>query len=225
MLGKTFTRLNFEVDTFEVVPADRVDDPYFDVEFPDPAGYDVIVPLGARWAVYDERLAQAWVGSEIKLIQQALDLGIGVLGVCFGGQLVAASLGGSVERSDFPEIGWRDVHSNNSTLVPAGPWFQWHFDRWVLPPAVTEIARNDCASQAFVKGTAMALQFHPELDQRVLDVWIAEDRNGDAEQLGVSAEALRARTATEIDDATRRLGLLVRGFIDNVVRNNAPTGS
>jgi GMP synthase-like glutamine amidotransferase len=145
-----------------------------------------------------------------------VDLGVGVLGVCFGGQLVAAALGGGVERSDSPEIGWCDVHSSNSTLVPAGPWFQWHFDRWSLPPNATEIARNDCASQAFIQGSAMAVQFHPELDQQVLDVWIAEDRDGDAERLGLSAEALRARTVVEIADARRRLGLLVRGFLETV---------
>ena len=38
-----------------------------------------------------------------------------------------------------------------------------------------EIARNDSASQAFVKGRAMGLQFHPELDHDLLELWITDD--------------------------------------------------
>ena len=66
LLGETFTELGFDVDTFEVVPADRPDDPVVEVSFPDPTRYDVIVPLGSRWAVYDERLA--WVADEIATV-------------------------------------------------------------------------------------------------------------------------------------------------------------
>jgi len=32
---------------------------------PDPLNYDVVVPLGARWAVYDERLQETWVADEM----------------------------------------------------------------------------------------------------------------------------------------------------------------
>ena len=128
LLGETFTELGFDVDTFEVVPAHTPDDPVVEVSFPDPTGYDVIVPLGSRWAVYDERLP--WVADEIDTVRRAVDAGLGVLGVCFGGQLVATALGGSVQRSDAPEVGWHHVRSSDHDLVPEGPWFQWHFDRF-----------------------------------------------------------------------------------------------
>ena len=67
LLGEAFTECGYDVDTFEVVPADRVDDPAGDVTFPDPTGYDVIVPLGARWPVYDEALRRTWVGAEMQM--------------------------------------------------------------------------------------------------------------------------------------------------------------
>ncbi len=218
LLGETFTELGFAVSTFETVPADRVDEPTFDVTLPDPTHYDIIVPLGARWSVYDERLEQSWLHSEIEMVQQGLAAGVGVLGVCFGGQLLASALGGSVQRSNAPEIGWHDVDSTDPDLIPSGPWFQWHFDRWTLPPRATEIARNDRASQAFVHGRAMAVQFHPELDNELLESWIADDTDGAALELGLSHDDLRERTAVELDDAARRLRLLVRGFLDNVAR-------
>ncbi|HKV20876.1 MAG TPA: type 1 glutamine amidotransferase, partial [Mycobacterium sp.] len=56
LLGEAFTECGYDVATFGVVPAERVDDPAGDVVFPDPTRYDVIVPLGARWPVYDEAL-------------------------------------------------------------------------------------------------------------------------------------------------------------------------
>lgn len=220
LLGETFTKLGFDVDTFEVVPAERASDPVLDVTFPDPTRYDVIVPLGSRWAVYDERLP--WVAGEIDTVQRAVDAGVGVLGVCFGGQLVATALGGSVQRSTDPEVGWHQVRSTDPDLVPDdGPWFQWHFDRFTPPPGATLVAENDRAAQAFIHGRAMGLQFHPELDHKLLELWIDDDRTrsggaSDLAQLGLTADDLRAHTTTHVDDAARRLRLLVRGFLDKV---------
>jgi hypothetical protein len=51
LLGDAFTECGYDVVTFSVVPAERVNDPAGEVTFPDPTGYDVIVPLGARWPV------------------------------------------------------------------------------------------------------------------------------------------------------------------------------
>ena len=56
LLGEAFTDHGFDVEAFEVVPAERAYHPAGEVTFPDPAEYDVIVPLGAAWPVYDEAL-------------------------------------------------------------------------------------------------------------------------------------------------------------------------
>ncbi len=211
LLGEVFAESGFEVHTFDVVPPNRPDDPVLDVSFPDPLDYDAIVPLGARWAVYDDRVP--WVGEEIAMVRRALDSGVGVLGVCFGGQLLASALGGTVTLSLQPEIGWTEVVSDYPALVPPGPWFQWHFDRITTPPAAVEVARNANATQAFVQGRALGLQFHPEVDAALVDQWIDEDAGVDLARLGVSAEAVRARTTEVADDAARRLRLLVVGFV------------
>jgi len=211
LLGDAFAEAGFDISTFDVVGGERSADPVRDVTFPDPTGYDVIVPLGARWSVYDERLT--WIAGEMDMVRSAVATGVGVLGVCFGGQLVATALGGTVARSPEPEIGWRAVHSSDPSLVPDGPWFQWHFDRFTLPPGAIEVARNDCATQAFVKGTAMGLQFHPEVDAGLQERWINEDVDGEIARLGLLPGDVRARGAAELDDAARRLRLLVRGFL------------
>lgn len=206
LLGEVFDEYGFGVSTFDVSRFDLAA-----AAFPDPAGYDVIVPLGARWAAYDDSLP--WIGAEMDMMRRALDCGAGVLGVCFGGQLLARALGGTVARSPRPEIGWHEVQSTRTDLVPDGPWFQWHFDRLTPPPGAVEVARNDCATQAFLHGRALGLQFHPEVDATLVERWITEDTDGDLPRLGIPIPVLRARTAAEVDDAARRLRLLVGGFL------------
>ena len=223
LLGEAFAEQGFDIDTFEVVPAERIDDPALDVTFPDPTGYDVIVPLGARWPVYDDALRDTWVGSEAQLVRDAADAGVPLLGVCFGGQLLAQAFGGTVARSTVPEIGWYDVESDNTELVPGGRWFQWHFDRWTLPPGAKEIARTTSSSQAFVLGRALALQFHPEIDTALLELWLADDRDGEVVDAGLSHDELRKHTTELADDAATRIRALVRGFLTHVARRPCPS--
>jgi GMP synthase-like glutamine amidotransferase len=223
LLGDAFARQGFDVDTFTVVPADRVHTPACDVTFPDPGAYDVIVPLGARWPVYDDALRRTWVGAELRMLRDAATAGVALLGVCFGGQLIAEAFGGSVARSPVPEIGWYEVATRDPALVPGGAWFQWHFDRWTLPPGATEIARTDAASQAFVVGRALALQFHPELDYHLLESWLADDRDGDVVGIGRTHDELRLRTRELVDDAAARVETLVSGFVSRIVRQPCPS--
>lgn len=223
MLGEAFDECGYEIATFDVVPSDRVDSPDVEVTFPDPRDYDVIVPLGARWPVYDETLRRGWVGAEMAMLRDAATAGVATLGVCFGGQLIAQAFGGSVARSDIPEIGWYDVQTDDDALIPAGRWFQWHFDRWTVPPGATEIARTANSSQAFVLGRALALQFHPELDEALLELWLDVDRDGDVESLGLTADRLREATRDMRPDAAARIRRLVRGFSEKVLAQPCPS--
>ncbi|RDH75915.1 type 1 glutamine amidotransferase [Mycolicibacterium moriokaense] len=223
LLGEAFAECGYDIATFEVVPAERIDDPAGHVTFPDPTRYDAIVPLGARWPVYDDALRQTWVGAEMQMLRDAADAGVPTLGVCFGGQLLAQAFGGSVARSAKPEIGWHDVTSDDDTVVPGGRWFQWHFDAWTLPPGAVEIARTANASQAFVLGRALGLQFHPELDHRLLEGWLGDDVNGEVAGMGLTHDELRSTTTDFIDSAALRIRDLVRGFLSCVASQPCPS--
>ena len=213
MLGDAFTECGYDVATFEVVTADRVADPAFDVTLPDPRGYDAVVPLGSRWSVTS---GLDWIATEVAMLRDAQAAGVPMLGVCFGGQLLAHALGGSVDRSPAPEIGWYEVDSSRADLVPAGPWFQWHFDRFDVPADATEIARNGNASQAFVQGRTMGLQFHPELDEELLELWLAGSGRDEIAELSLTADQLRSATTGLIGDARTRVHALVRAFVEKV---------
>ncbi len=223
LLGEAFTDRGFDVDTFDVVPAERISSPVVEVSFPEPGGYDVIVPLGARWPVYDQALKASWVGAEMQWVRDAAAAGSALLGVCFGGQLLAQAFGGAVGRSPHPEIGWYEVSSDRPDIVPAGLWFQWHFDRWTVPPGATELARTSAASQAFVLGRSLALQFHPEVDAALLNGWIAGDDDGEIAATGLDPDELLTRTTELAADAAPRVQKMVDGFLTHVAGQSLPS--
>jgi GMP synthase-like glutamine amidotransferase len=223
LLGEAFTEKGYDVEVFEVVPADRSEHPAGEVTFPDPRGYDAIVPMGARWAVYDETLRDTWVGTEMAMMRDAAEAGVPLLGVCFGGQLLAQAFGGTVERSPDPEIGWYDFDSDDPGLLPGGPWFEWHFDRFTVPPGAVEIARTPGAPQAFVLGRTLGLQFHPELDRPLLERWLTGDSANEVAGLGRTLDGLRSQTDELVDDAARRIRALVHGFLTRVARQPCPS--
>src|SRR5204862_7707765 len=93
--------------------------------------YDLLISLGAEYAAYNESLTS--IETEAELMRKAADADIPILGICFGGQLLARALGGSVQPARKPEIGWRKLRSHAPELVPTGPWFEWHFDCFTPP--------------------------------------------------------------------------------------------
>ena len=139
-----------------------------------------------------------------------------VFGICFGGQLLARAHGGTVARAPRPEIGWTPIWSQDVGLVGSGPWFQFHYDRWQVPPGAREIARSTRASQAFVLRRNLAVQFHPELTAATLQGWLELDGRGLVEADGQDADILFQHTLAEGEDAARRAHALVDAFLDRV---------
>ena len=89
-------------------------------------GYDVLVILGSKSAVYDIDIEAAWFGRELGLIADASRLEIPIFGICFGAQALCQFHGGVVEPSHEPEIGWYEVQARNGSPIAPGPWFEFH---------------------------------------------------------------------------------------------------
>ncbi len=221
-VADAFTDLGYDVAELLVVPPERFADPGVTVAFPDPAAFDAIVPMGAPWSVYDEATIGSWVGGEIAFLRAALAAGVPVLGICFGGQALAAALGGHVLPASEPEIGWRLLSTERPGLVEPGPWFQWHSDRWQLPPGVTAFARTPVAGQAFVAGRALGLQFHPELTPATLDGWLGNGGDAALARLGINVDLLAEQTRLLAAAAERRAHVLVHRFVQQVAVSPEP---
>ena len=113
-------------------------------------------------------------------------------------------------------MGWTTIESDDPDLVGPGPWFQFHQDRWQLPPGARELAKTGVASQAFVLGRSLGLQFHPELTPSILQAWLD---SGDRDYLlahDVDPDELMVRTVAEADAARERAELLLDRFLDRI---------
>ena len=220
-MGDAFAALGWDEFELTVVPEARFQSPDVPAFFPSADLSDAIVLFGAAWSVYDTDTIGTWVGDEIAFARSAVSLGVPVLGICFGGQLLAAALGGSVTAAATPEIGWIPVSEDPSGLIDPGPWFSWHFDRFTTPPTAAVLSRTAAADQAFCAGRSLGLQFHPEVNEEVLDTWLRVGGYDQLAGLDIDAESLLAQTRTLTDAAAARTFELVRRFVTDVARRPA----
>jgi GMP synthase-like glutamine amidotransferase len=222
-VAERFAERGYDSVLHLVVPPERFHDPGVETEFPDFTGFDAVVLMGAPWSVSADAVA-SWVHPEREQIRRADEAGVPILGICFGGQLLAAVFGGAVGVSPQPEIGWTEVASDDEAVVPSGRWFQWHYDRWQVPPGAREIARNAASSQAFVLRRNLAVQFHPELSSTMLAGWLDNGGRAETTAAGVDAGELLAATRIAESEAHARSARLVDGFLDHVVAGSLPLG-
>jgi GMP synthase-like glutamine amidotransferase len=222
-VGERLLDRGFELVVHQVVREDRFLSPNVEIEFPDPTDFDAILPMGAPWSVYDHEAIGTWVPAELTMLRDAHQHEVPVLGICFGGQMLAAAHGGSVARSAAPEIGWVNVDSDDESLVPSGTWFQWHYDQWQLPIHAHEVARNANSSQAFVLGRNLAVQFHPEMTSEILTSWIATGGAAEVDQFGMELETLVRQTAESDVSNRERAHRLVDQFLARMIVQPEPS--
>ena len=156
------TRRNFRRE----VPATLVAFHVAGGDLPPHRDFDGLIVTGSASGVYEDeeriRETEAWV-------QAAIDDGLPAMGVCFGHQLLAQALGGTVEDMGEYELGYREIKRAEDDLFRGIDEeflaFTTHSDRVVeLPPGATQLAANDFGIQGFRKGSTVGVQFHPEYD-------------------------------------------------------------
>jgi GMP synthase-like glutamine amidotransferase len=179
----------------------------------DPTQYDMLVSLGSEFAAFDDTVP--WIEREKRLLERAAQDEVPVLGICFGGQLLARVLGGRSFRGEQAEIGWLPVRTREPSLVAEGPWFQWHFDTFTVPPGAMLLADSPAGPQAYTAGRSLGLQFHPEVTPQIMDSWVAAYRHElDAE--GVDPDQLLEDTYRRADDTRAAAWRLFDGFLKRV---------
>ena len=122
-----------------------------------------IVLSGAPWSVYDKDAPPA--------DPRVFDLGLPVLGICYGLQFMVHTLGGKVRPADKREYGHADVEVVCDSPLFHGlprklPVWMSHGDEALQLPEGFELTAKTLHAVAAIQNTAkkwFAVQFHPEV--------------------------------------------------------------
>ena len=215
-VAERFAQRGFEVVESIVVPRDRFFSPDVDFTFPEVHEHDIVVPMGAPWGAWDDDRIGTWLKPELDWLRDLQAHDVPIFAICFGAQALARALGGSVAPGPRAEIGYTWINSDDQDLVANGPWFQWHYDRFTVPPGAVEIARTPAASQAFVLERTLAVQFHPELDAGGLQGWFEWGGASKVRDDGLDPEIMMAQTIATASAARDRTYALVDAFLTDV---------
>jgi GMP synthase (glutamine-hydrolysing) len=159
-----------------------------------------IVITGAHEHITD---GQPWMRNAAEWIRHMIREGVPVLGICYGHQLLAHSLGGEV---DF-HPGGREVGTVSVRVLPDGGQdallgtlpsvFRAHCSHaqsvLALPEGAVRLATSEFeATQAFRFGSsAWGVQFHPEFTESIMVHYIERQRR-ELEEQGLNADLLIA---------------------------------
>ena len=185
-------------------------------DWPPLDGHDLVLTLGSEWSVYWPHVADAVV-TESTVIRSAHSSGVPVYGICYGNQIMAHALGGTVERAREPEIGWYEVVSDEPEAIAEGPWMQWHYDVVTVPAGATELARSAVGPQAWRLGRSFSTQFHPEATETMIRRWaLSEGGSAELYKYGMKPDELIEESRRNVGNSQHAAEHLVDWFVTRV---------
>lgn len=183
-----------------------------------------LIVLGGPMGVY-EMETYPHLSSASRIIREAINRDMNILGICLGAQMIAHCLGAEVYPGGTQEIGWHHVELTGNGLkdplmrkLAVHPkvkdfWrrfkvFQLHGDTFNLPMNTLHIARSDLYDhQAFrFAKSVYGLQFHIEVTKEMLSDWV-KDMSG--------KEQILAETDRIFDEYEGRAIQFYRAFFQN----------
>lgn len=162
-------------------------------EIPPPLeGFDTLVIMGGPMGVYEmDKYPHLMI--ESRIIREAINRNMRVLGICLGAQMVAYCLGAEVYPGQEKEIGWYHIELTGDGLkdpfmrkLAIHPqvgdfWrrfkvFHWHGDTFELPMSAMLLASSELyKNQAFRYGNNVyGFQFHIEVTKEILIDWFKD---------------------------------------------------
>jgi len=158
----------------------RVIEPWRGEALPDLTGEEAGVMVMGGPQMVTDLADHPYLSDECRLIEQAMDNGVPLVGVCLGSQLVAHVLGADVgPLTDGSQcFGYYPTRStgDGSGLLPERlVTLNGNAEHWSLPEGARLLAMGESETaprQAFSYGeTTIGLQFHPEVTRAILDQW------------------------------------------------------
>jgi GMP synthase (glutamine-hydrolysing) len=149
------------------------------------------------------------LAAEREWLEEALRREMPLLGICLGAQLLARALGAEVRPGESPEVGFAPVRVHDAAdpvlggLAPGGQMLHWHRDVFDLPAGATSLASSERTEhQAFRRGNAWGVLFHPEADFALVEAWLAQPPMVEqaVAALGNEGESALADRAAELEE-------------------------
>jgi len=137
--------------------------------------FDGAVIFGGPMSANDDHLP--FIRNELDWIDVPLREGKPFLGICLGGQLLARYLGADVgpDPQGYHEIGYYPVRAapaGEGLFAPEQCFYQWHGEGFEVPREATLLASGErFPNQAFRYGSAIGIQFHPEVTRDMMQTW------------------------------------------------------
>ncbi len=121
---------------------------------------------GSKHGAYEDH---AWIPPLETLIRQIVAADRPLVGICFGHQIIAQAMGGTVEKFSG---GWaigRQTYDFDGTTRTLNAWHQDQVTH--IPTTAKRLASNDfCENAALIYGRyAFTVQAHPEFDARFIE--------------------------------------------------------
>ncbi len=191
--------------------------------FPKHEEYDLLVIMGGPMGAHDEGKFP-WLAGEKRYLNEAIEKGKKLLGICLGAQLLADVLGARVYRNEQKEIGWFPIEltdeGKESPLFRDFPRrftpFHWHGDTFEIPRGAVHIARSEaCENQAFAfEERVIGLQFHLEMTEAGIDAILANCEKDVTEAPFVqSPERMMELCPTHVEESIRLLDNLLKRLL------------
>lgn len=139
--------------------------PYqFNGVLPSAEDTDMLVILGGPMSPNDDI---DWIKHERLLIKELLERNIPMFGACYGAQQIAKTLGYTISKSPYKEVGWAPVKLE-SGVIPDIPEkltaLHWHEEMFEIPENAVHLFSSDLVrNQGYLLGeNVIGLQFHFE---------------------------------------------------------------
>jgi GMP synthase-like glutamine amidotransferase len=197
--------------------------PYRCERLPEAAAVSALIVLGGAMGADDDN-RHPFLSDLKELIRTIVAAQIPYLGICLGGQLLAAAMGTQVVSNRWEELGTLKVSLTQEGITDrlfkgfSGEFttFQWHHDSFDIPAGGTLLATSAaCPHQAFRIGEcAWGLQFHPEVTESIIRDWSAWDattrKNADylVREFSHHEDSYRATSRQLMDNFLLNAGLL-----------------
>jgi GMP synthase (glutamine-hydrolysing) len=184
--------------------------------------YDGVVISGSQTSVYED---ESWMHDLTSWVRDVHRADVPTLGICWGHQFLAQSLGGRVVDMGEHELGYRTVRRRGedplfADIPPSFTTFQSHSDRVAeLPDGAVELARNEYGMQAFRLGRRYGVQFHPEYDRETAE-WVIGNKELSADQI----ESVQATMTDESVAAAREATTVFENFLALVATHQRRPG-